>query len=104
MAMAGQSGTDNQTMFWLDNGSGAPVIASGVYAGQVLYARHLIAHDLNQSIPINFSLNGPIPLVADKPINYTYFSAGPQTEGGCNTPAPYNCQPRSTLGYDHLVI
>ena len=99
-----QGGADNQTMFWLGDGAGAPVIASGVDAGQALYSRHLISHDLDLSSPINFSLNRAIPLVADKPINYTYFSAGSQTEGGCNTPAPYNCQPLSTRGYNQLAI
>ena len=91
-------------MFWLGDGAGAPVIASGVDAGQALYSRHLISHDLDLSSPINFSLNRAIPPVADKPINYTYFSAGSQTEGGCNTPAPYNCQPLSTRGYNQLAI
>ena len=91
-------------MLWLGDGAGVPVIASGVDAGQALYSRHLISHDRDTSSPINFSLNRAIPLVADKPINYTYFSAGSQTEGGCNTPAPYKRQVLSTLGYNQLAI
>jgi hypothetical protein len=96
-------GAENQTMLWLGDGYGAPVFASGFDAGQVLYARHLIAHDLNLTSPINFALDRPIPPVADKPINHTYFSAGSQTDGGCNTPAPYDCQPLSTRGYNQVA-
>jgi len=40
----------------------------------------------------------------DKKVEFNYFTAGSMTEGGCNTPAPYNCQPVRTVGHDKLAI
>jgi hypothetical protein len=50
----------------------------------------LIAYDLDQSSLINYSWNRSIMSERDKKVEFNYFTTGSMTEGGCNTPAPYN--------------
>jgi len=97
-------GADNQKLFWVGDGAGAPVSASGTDIGQAVFARLLIAYDLDQSSLINYSWNRTIMSERDKKVEFNYFTAGSMTEGGCNTPAPYNCQPVRTVGHDKLAI
>ena len=49
----GHDGADNQEMFWVGNGAGASVSASGTEIGQAVFARLRIACNVDQSILIN---------------------------------------------------
>ena len=97
-------GPDSQKMFWVGDGAGAPVSASGTDIGQVVTARRQVAYDVNQSSLINYHWNMPLTYERGKKVEFTYFTAGSMTEGGCNTPTPYNCHPVRTAGHNNLAI
>ena len=99
-----RGGPDNQTLFWVGDGRGAPVNATGADAGRIEVSRRFFAHDFDQSNPINFTLNQAVPFARDKKFRFTFFSAGTLAEGGCDTPTPHNCQPVQMQGNSNLAI